>query len=328
MTRKELLHGAGVLLRVGCWFGIAALAMCALARIFSYDHHRVFTLINANTFWLYLPAYVVAFGALWFQRWLLAACAIVIVVLHMVWVFPGFTRGRAVPASAAHAPHLHLITQNLRFDNGHKDELARQLRSFDADVLLLQEVTPRWWDVLEANGVLAKYPARLRQLDQHANGLALLSRRPLLAKHIWDAGGAPMLSAIIETDRGALRLVDVHPQPPAFVFNDYRRMTSAITDILRDDLLASGVPTLVAGDFNSTPYNKWIHDILGLGLHSAHEDRGRPLATSWPNGLHKFPPLRLDHVMMTGTLVTLSVREGDGVGSDHRPVIADIAVLG
>ena len=101
MTQREWVHGAGVLLRVGCWLGIAALAMCALARIFSYDHHRIFTLINANTFWLYLPAYVVAFGALWFQRWLLAACAIVLVVLHMVWVFPGFMHGRAVPASAA-----------------------------------------------------------------------------------------------------------------------------------------------------------------------------------------------------------------------------------
>jgi endonuclease/exonuclease/phosphatase (EEP) superfamily protein YafD len=52
------------------------------------------------------------------------------------------------------------------------------------------------------------------------------------------------------------------------------------------------------------------------------------LATTWPNGLHKFPPLRIDHVFFTGTFVPLTVREGDGTGSDHRPVITDIAVLG
>jgi endonuclease/exonuclease/phosphatase (EEP) superfamily protein YafD len=327
VTVERAWRGLGVVALVGCWLAVAGLALCALGRLVSYDQHRIITLLDANTFWLYLPAYVIVIGALLFRRSFLAGAAAVLVVLHMVWVVPTFTHRRAIPAAARHAPHLRVLSANLRFDNNRKDDLAAEIARSNADVLLLQEVTPMWWQVLGAHGVLRRYPSEVHQFDEHAGGEAILARRPLVDTHVYDAGGWPLISATTSTARGAVRLFDVHPQPPAFIFNEYRRMTHAITGIVKARL-RDGTPTIVAGDFNSTPYNRWLHTMLGLGLHSAHEDRGRPLAFTWPNGLHKFPPLRIDHMLMTDTLVTLAVREGRGAGSDHRPVIGDIAVLG
>jgi endonuclease/exonuclease/phosphatase (EEP) superfamily protein YafD len=109
-------------------------------------------------------------------------------------------------------------------------------------------------------------------------------------------------------------------------FERHRRMTREITGLVRAGL-GTGLPTIVAGDFNATQYNHWVGRLGELGLQSAHEARGRPLATTWPNGRRAVPPLRLDHVLLTGELFPLAVGEGDGAGSDHRPVVVDVAVL-
>jgi endonuclease/exonuclease/phosphatase family metal-dependent hydrolase len=37
--------------------------------------------------------------------------------------------------------------------------------------------------------------------------------------------------------------------------------------------------------------------------------------------------MRLDHVLVSPGVETRSIREGRGEGSDHRPIIADLALL-
>jgi endonuclease/exonuclease/phosphatase (EEP) superfamily protein YafD len=83
---------------------------------------------------------------------------------------------------------------------------------------------------------------------------------------------------------------------------------------------------LLGGDLNATPHTGWFQRLLRLGLRSAHEERGRALASTWPNGLMPFPPIRLDHFLVSSELLVLDVREGEGRGSDHRPIIGDFAL--
>jgi endonuclease/exonuclease/phosphatase (EEP) superfamily protein YafD len=324
-------EGAVAVLRTAAWIAgwavIAMLAAVAVDRLVAPDRGRLSTLLLANTFWLFLPAYVIAVGALVARRWRMAACALVLVGAHFAWVLPQFTRERAVPASADRAPRLRVVTANLRFDNDHRDALARELRRARADIVVLQEVTPRWWETLGGSGLMRAYDGRARVLRNDAGGAAILARRPLLDVRIDDVEGWPVLSALVRDDtRPPVRVFAVHPVPPAFHFARHERMTDEITRLLRERL-RDDVATVVAGDLNATQYNQWLGTLRRLGLRSAHEDRGRPFATTWPNGQHPVPPVRLDHVLLTDQLVTVSVREGDGAGSDHRPVIADIAVL-
>jgi endonuclease/exonuclease/phosphatase (EEP) superfamily protein YafD len=39
------------------------------------------------------------------------------------------------------------------------------------------------------------------------------------------------------------------------------------------------------------------------------------------------PPLRLDHVLYGDAIVARAVHETEGAGSDHRPVVADLALV-
>lgn len=85
---------------------------------------------------------------------------------------------------------------------------------------------------------------------------------------------------------------------------------------------------VVAGDLNADRDHAAFRRLLDAGLRDAHDERGQGLARTWPAGL---PVLHLDHVLVRDAgevhLVPLEVREVDVPGSDHRAVVADLAVL-
>jgi endonuclease/exonuclease/phosphatase (EEP) superfamily protein YafD len=86
-------------------------------------------------------------------------------------------------------------------------------------------------------------------------------------------------------------------------------------------------PRVVAGDFNATPYNRTMHRMQDLGLDSVHERRGRGLAVTWPNGHRPVAPVQIDHVLVDASVVVLAVTELAGTGSDHKPVLTDLALM-
>ena len=188
---------------------------------------------------------------------------------------------------------------------------------------MLEEVTPEWWQEIRASGLLATHPDHVQQLGDHAGGLAILSRIPLRDVVIHPVDDWPMITATVSVGGRAVHVGGVHIVAPIETFAQNQRQQREITAIVRK--LAR--PRLIAGDFNASPYNRWYGQLLGLGLHEAHEAVGRSFATTWPNGQHLVPTLRLDHVFADPSLVPLTASEGRGTGSDHRPIIVNLAVL-
>jgi endonuclease/exonuclease/phosphatase (EEP) superfamily protein YafD len=83
-------------------------------------------------------------------------------------------------------------------------------------------------------------------------------------------------------------------------------------------------PLILAGDFNATPHSAWHARFLRRGLRDSHDLCGRPLATTWANGVLPIPRIRLDHVLVSAHLGCAAIVEGVGEGSDHRPVVVDL----
>jgi endonuclease/exonuclease/phosphatase (EEP) superfamily protein YafD len=90
---------------------------------------------------------------------------------------------------------------------------------------------------------------------------------------------------------------------------------------LGDELAAAGGSRIVAGDFNATPPSLMLQTLLersGLELASG-------LAT-WPADLG-LPQIAIDHILVSPDLRILGpARIGSAAGSDHYPVIAEIAI--
>jgi endonuclease/exonuclease/phosphatase (EEP) superfamily protein YafD len=91
-------------------------------------------------------------------------------------------------------------------------------------------------------------------------------------------------------------------------------------------LTAEPGPVVIIGDFNATQHSLVYKQLKNGGLRSAHDDCGRGYATTWPNGHWPLPPIRIDQAFISPDVTCLKIVEGQGAGSDHKPLILDIAL--
>ena len=215
-----------------------------------------------------------------------------------------------------------MLTANVRYTNPTPERLAQELLAADADVVLLQEVTPRVDRGARARpGSTSRYPYSARRIQLDAGGQAVFSRLPLERVQVTVQAYWPTIQASVDFHGTRITFVDVHAKGPP----QGMRRHDASVDRLIDLTRSLPEPRVVAGDFNASPYNRTVHRIMDLGLDSAHERRGRGLAATWPNGKQPFTPVQLDHVFVDDTIAVLDIRELAGTGSDHKPVVTDLA---
>ena len=151
--------------------------------------------------------------------------------------------------------------------------------------------------------------------------MGIYSRLPLSRPRIAFTEGWPTMAASVRVGERSVAIVNVHAIGPSHGIG----LHDASVDVIEAVTSSLPQPRIVAGDFNATPYNRTMHRMADLGLLSAHAERGRGLATTWPNGERFSPPIRIDHVLVDPTVVVVDVRELDGAGSDHKPVLVDLA---
>ena len=161
----------GSLLAVG-WLIVAALGLVALLRLVAWDATQPLIVLDDLTLVIYLPAWVVAAGALIARRWRLAAA--VIVAAQVAFAAPEFAA--PVPAWARHAPVVRLLDANidksLRFQAGY----VRAIEQGRPDLITLEEFTPSALQSMIASGVLAAYPYRCAAPAYGATGFLVASR--------------------------------------------------------------------------------------------------------------------------------------------------------
>jgi endonuclease/exonuclease/phosphatase (EEP) superfamily protein YafD len=85
-------------------------------------------------------------------------------------------------------------------------------------------------------------------------------------------------------------------------------------------------PLIIVGDFNVTQHSEIYQQLTSGALQSMHEALGRGYAATWPNGRYLLPPVRIDHAFASPDIECVSISEGRGAGSDHKPLILDIRV--
>jgi endonuclease/exonuclease/phosphatase (EEP) superfamily protein YafD len=122
----------------------------------------------------------------------------------------------------------------------------------------------------------------------------------------------------------AFTVAGVHytwPVPPGAQQSQMARLQQGLAAFDRKSLI-------VAGDMNSTPWSYTLRrQDAALGL----ERRTRALFT-WPAARFSrwrlsapFPFLAIDHVYAGSDWTTVSVKRGPAVGSDHYPVMVELA---
>ncbi len=223
---------------------------------------------------------------------------------------------RVVSFNIAYGVHLDRALEALR-----ASELLR-----DPDLLALQEMdAPGVERMARELGLNAVYfPSGVHPKHRRDFGCALLSPwrleepRKLVLPHAARGTGLrrAAVSAVVVRGRWRVRAYSVHLPSPLGVSGGSRR--EQVQAILADaDAVASGLPVVVAGDFNS----------YGVGRQFAGAGYAWPTQEIGPTCRWAFGGLRYDHVFARGFAAVKSTRSAGAVAdnrgaSDHKPIWA------
>jgi len=281
--------------------------------------------MNALTPFLFLPAWPVAVAAVVGRRWALLSLTGLVIAAHVAFVAPELAARTPPAPGAASAPSFRLFDANVFAGNTAASGIAAEIKRAAPDVVMLEEISPTFLAALEVTGALGDLPYRVLAPRPDAFGLAVASRWALRDEEILYAGDRPVIvRATIDVAGRSLGLFAVHVVAP---IGGNRSAWDAGLRLVLDSVAGERGPVVVAGDFNATWGNRPFRRLLDTGLVDAAAARGSPLQMTWPNSLAILPPVtRLDHVLTRNGLDVIRVRVGQGRGSDHRPLVADIAL--
>ena len=221
----------------------------------------------------------------------------------------------ATAAGAEQGPteSLTVVSFNVWSKNQRLDEVSHWLLNQNADVIVLQEMTPKNRDPIKRE-LAATYP---HVYDCGCSDIVMSSRRAWIA-----AGGQPRtdeqpaLSWMTLVDRNG-REVRVVGLRPTYIKNPARY--AAHYDWLVRNAGTLGDRVILAGDFNAAP---WSWQMMRFAAASGLRRHGT-YAASWPSFL---PVVLIDNVLTTPDIRSVSFRIGPFLGSDHLPLVAIVAL--
>ena len=270
-----------------------------------------------------LPAYPALLLGLVRRDRLLSALAAALVGAHLLLAVAPAVGARPLTPEGERAPRLRVVVANLYVLNPDPLRTARALAALRPDVLVTPELTAEGLGALRGAGVLADLPHSA--VDPAEETVGLFSRLPLQDVAYVRGNGRALPVATIAVAGVPVRLVSTHTLPPVGVLEvPWRRTLGDLAGQVR----ATPLPVVVVGDLNADRDHGALRELLRQGLRDVHDERGRGLARTWPAG---FPLLHLDHVLVRdgvrGRLEVTGVTEVRLPGTDHRAVVADLAVV-
>jgi endonuclease/exonuclease/phosphatase (EEP) superfamily protein YafD len=87
-------------------------------------------------------------------------------------------------------------------------------------------------------------------------------------------------------------------------------------------VVTGSAPTVLAGDFNATPWSSAFSGLAEQGLH-----RATGLTASWPAQMKGIFGIPIDHVMVTSHWAMATSQTGLDLGSDHLPVLVGLSLI-
>ncbi len=258
------------------------------------------------------------FVAMWKRRYKWASVLAMLVCINYAFVLPLYL---GKPAPAAGRP-IRAMLMNINAGNGNTEQVLNSIKLFAPDLLLLEEVTPKW--ARELTVLKNIYPHRVEVPQEGCFGMLLLSKYPLEHGRVLQIGtaGGPSIVAEAHLPQGVVAIIGTHPVPP--IGGKGTKLRNEQLAGLPAVVSEQKYPVLLIGDLNVTPWSThFTHLIKTSGLKNSMQGFGHQ--PSWPCN-HFFLRIPLDHMLYSEGINIHHRMIGRGVGSDHFPVILDFSL--
>lgn len=210
---------------------------------------------------------------------------------------------------------------------------SNTINSINADIVLLQEVTPFWQTYFKKH-LSALYPYQLVKYDNNAGGLEVLSKFPISTEEYryTKIGWHPGWILKANTPYGVIQVANLHLTPPLiskkkpyFALGPYFH-----TPIIRKkeisyyyQFIQPNIPTVIAGDFNEGS-NGWVTQFLNQhGFSDAKLKMGQQNTWYWNLGLISLQR-KLDHIFHNQSFIETRAQVLHEGASDHYPLVVDL----
>lgn len=280
--------------------------------------------IEPLLWWLCLPSAVLLVLALLRRCWSRTVAHAVILSIWL-WLFGHLLVAPQAPA-APRGPTLRVLGFNLGAGVAAHEQILELLRSVQADVVLLQELT------LDEEGALGRdlvdlYPHR----DLHGlgiDGLGVFSRFPLLECELFRLDSRrPYQRVVLDSPKARTAILNVHPSLLHLLAGPWSPVGGDLEQLAQQTVADS--PALLAGDFNATENMQLAAQLQSVGLSDAFREAGSGLGLTFPvflryRGLPIPPAVRIDYVWTSAAFLCRSARVLPDAGSDHYPLLVEL----
>lgn len=252
------------------------------------------------------------------RRW--AALMLTVTVLNVVPVYPWYVAG--AQASVPNQASLRLLLSNVYAGNDDLAALVDLVASEQADIVFLQEITPRQSRDLVALRDRLDYSLNIPREDNF--GIAVLSRLPFKVARVIQSPPHDYPTLVVEIVAGGtpVTFVTTHPVPPLGKrgYTGRNEQLASIAELVNG---LAGAHVLI-GDLNTSMWGHHYDQLIeSTGLVNARYGFG--VQPSWPTGL-PFAMIPIDHCLVSPELSVVDVRTGPDIGSDHLPLIVDLGL--
>lgn len=214
---------------------------------------------------------------------------------------------------------IRLLLANVYHGNQNYDAFFQLVRDESPNVIVTQETSAGWRNALQA--LNSEYPFRCYGVQTDRDWILLFSKLPLQSEAC-NNGGFPPLLVTIEYQSRQISLLSLHPSTPKSGkgLRGRNQQFNAVTATLQ----TRNTPKIVIGDLNSSMWSPYFSDLERLSKLSSVR-KGFGVLPTWPT---YFPLLMIpiDHCLVSSDFQVLNCRTGPNIGSDHLPLIVDLAL--
>jgi endonuclease/exonuclease/phosphatase (EEP) superfamily protein YafD len=310
--------------RVVRWFVTGAIVLVGLATVVGLLDRVSWVFEIADVFRLqYLVVLVVTgLAALMVRRPRLALLAAVAAAVNLAVLGIPLTSSVTAAPGGARSGELRLVVANVEVGNSDFAAVHRLVAKTHPDLFGVTELTPVMARHLRRE--LPAYRTRVLETRDDAYGVGVYSRLPLLSAKVvrFPADGPPTVLARVRVAGQPMSVVVTHVHTP-FAGSVHIRHLDALAAAARSQL---GRRVIVCGDFNTPPWTGPLRDFAADARLSDLYGRSAWAAYSWPTWGYVLR-VPLDNCFVSDGVAVTAHHDGPGVGSDHLPLVVDIAVV-
>jgi endonuclease/exonuclease/phosphatase (EEP) superfamily protein YafD len=255
------------------------------------------------------------------KQWMLSGIASICTMIHLLVILPGYLSPRdntVKPSSEA----IKILFSNIHAKNTHHHEILDLISKEGPDVVVLVEVNNTWLKWLKPLG--KTYPHSQTAKGKHYERIVLFSQLPILSSRekYFGSHHVPALIATLDFKNQPLTIYTSHLTSP--ISPGHAEARNETLKLLAQEIQLTKEPAVLIGDLNISPWSPYFYDLVRTsGLKDSRDGFG--IQASWPTVAPPFL-IPLDHCLVHPSIQVLDRRLGPNIGSDHYPVLLQLAL--